>query len=75
MDNSAIRPRRVLFFTLWMSSQFINQSAGLENEGIPQSAARFGLSCTYSDWANEPGIFYTCTCSYHGWSCIKGYYV
>ena len=39
------------------------------------SAARFGLSCTYSDWANEPGIFYTCTCSYHGWSCIKGYYV
>jgi hypothetical protein len=41
----------------------------------PCSAARFGLSCTYSDWAKEPGIFYTCTCSYHGWSCVKGYYV
>jgi hypothetical protein len=37
--------------------------------------ARFALSCTYSDWAKEPGIFYVCTCNYHGWSCIKNYYV
>jgi hypothetical protein len=41
----------------------------------PCSSARFGLSCTYSYWATLPGIFYTCTCSYHGWNCIKGYYV
>ena len=41
----------------------------------PCSAARFGLGCTYSDWASEPGVFYVCTCSYHGWSCLKQNYV
>jgi hypothetical protein len=40
----------------------------------PCSRARFGLECRYEDWAKEPGIYYTCTCSYHGWSCVKGYY-
>jgi hypothetical protein len=41
----------------------------------PCSAARFGSSCTYSDWVKEPGVFYTCTCNYHGWSCVQGHYV
>ena len=41
----------------------------------PCSAARFGLECTYSDWVKEPGVFYTCTCNYHGWSCVQGHYV
>jgi hypothetical protein len=37
-------------------------------------ATKFGLNCTYSDWSGN-GIFYACTCNYHGWSCTKGYYV
>jgi hypothetical protein len=37
-------------------------------------AAKFGLNCTYTDWTNLPGIFFYCTCSYHGWSCTKGNY-
>jgi hypothetical protein len=45
------------------------------NENDPCSWTKFGLSCTYSDWAKEPGIFYTCTCSYHGWTCVQGHYV
>ena len=45
------------------------------NEYEPCSWSKFGTNCTYSDWVKEPGIFYICTCSYHGWTCYKGYYV
>ena len=38
-------------------------------------AANFALTCMYSDWTKANGIFYSCTCNYHGWSCTKGYYV
>jgi hypothetical protein len=38
-------------------------------------AAQLGLACRYSDWSKANGVFFTCTCSYHGWSCTKGYYV
>jgi hypothetical protein len=45
------------------------------NEYEPCSWSKFGMPCTYSDWVKEPGVFYSCTCSYHGWSCTQGYYV
>jgi hypothetical protein len=35
-------------------------------------ATKVGLNCTYSDWSKLPGVFFYCTCSYHGWSCTKG---
>jgi hypothetical protein len=38
-------------------------------------AALLGLECRYSDWSKANGVFFTCTCSYRGWSCTKGYYV
>jgi hypothetical protein len=38
-------------------------------------ASKLGLNCGYSDWTKANGIYYYCTCSYHGWSCTQGHYV
>jgi hypothetical protein len=38
-------------------------------------ASKLGLNCTYSELGKLPPVFYYCTCSYHGWTCTKNYYV
>jgi hypothetical protein len=38
-------------------------------------AAKLGLECVYTPGATQPGLFFRCLCSYHGWSCTKDHYV
>jgi hypothetical protein len=38
-------------------------------------ADKLGLECGYTPGATQPGLFFRCLCSYHGWSCSKNYLV